>query len=110
MYPQGLRKLLLYVKEKYGNPPIYITEKGNFCLPHFASSPCYHYIGLFLRSSRRNDRQRRMLKIIYSMCLGVAEVNNQSLPLQEALKDDTRIEYHHKHLLALQSAIRSELQ
>jgi beta-glucosidase len=47
---------------------------------------------------------------LLSMCLGVDEVNNQSLPLQEALKDATRIEYHHKHLLALQSAIRSELQ
>ncbi|CAD6260548.1 unnamed protein product [Miscanthus lutarioriparius] len=36
---------------------------------------------------------------------GVDEVNNKSLPLQEALKDSTRIEYYHKHLLALQSAI-----
>jgi beta-glucosidase len=30
MYPQGFRKLLLYIKEKYGNPPVYITENGNF--------------------------------------------------------------------------------
>ena len=37
------------------------------------------------------------------------EANNMSLPLQEALKDDTRIEYHHKHLLALLSAIRSDI-
>lgn len=39
--------------------------------------------------------------------LGVDEANNKSLPLKEALKDDARIEYHHKHLLALLSAIRS---
>ncbi|KAL6882565.1 hypothetical protein ACP4OV_011255 [Aristida adscensionis] len=37
---------------------------------------------------------------------GVDEANNKSLPLHEALKDDARIDYHHKHLLALLSAIR----
>ncbi|RLM64228.1 beta-glucosidase 12-like [Panicum miliaceum] len=64
-YPQGFRELLLYVKETYGNPTIYITENG------------------------------------------VDEATNNSLPLQEALKDDIRIEYYHKHLLALLSAIRN---
>uniref|UniRef100_A0A0D9W663 Beta-glucosidase n=1 Tax=Leersia perrieri TaxID=77586 RepID=A0A0D9W663_9ORYZ len=64
IYPQGFRELLLYVKQNYGNPTIYITENG------------------------------------------VDEFNNQTLPLQEALKDDIRIEYHHKHLLSLLSAIR----
>uniref|UniRef100_A0A804MEQ4 Beta-glucosidase 12 n=2 Tax=Zea mays TaxID=4577 RepID=A0A804MEQ4_MAIZE len=64
MYPDGFRELLLYIKENYGNPTIYITENG------------------------------------------FDEANNMSLPLHEALKDDTRIEYHHKHLLALLSAIR----
>ncbi|TVU15615.1 hypothetical protein EJB05_39145, partial [Eragrostis curvula] len=37
---------------------------------------------------------------------GVDEVNNNSLPLQEALKDDTRIEYHRNHLFSLLRAIR----
>ncbi|XP_025824069.1 beta-glucosidase 12-like [Panicum hallii] len=64
IYPQGFRELLLYVKETYGNPTVYITENG------------------------------------------VDEATNNSLPLQEALKDDIRIEYYHKHLLALLSAIR----
>lgn len=31
IYPQGFRDLLLYVKENYGNPTVYITENGNFC-------------------------------------------------------------------------------
>ena len=26
IYPKGLYELLLYVKEKYGNPTVYITE------------------------------------------------------------------------------------
>ncbi|OEL35432.1 Beta-glucosidase 24 [Dichanthelium oligosanthes] len=37
---------------------------------------------------------------------GVDEFNNKTLPLQEALKDDTRVEYYRSHLLALHSAIR----
>lgn len=28
VYPKGIRKLLLYLKNKYGNPLIYITENG----------------------------------------------------------------------------------
>uniref|UniRef100_A0A0E0H223 Beta-glucosidase n=1 Tax=Oryza nivara TaxID=4536 RepID=A0A0E0H223_ORYNI len=60
----GICEMLLYVKENYGNPTIYITENG------------------------------------------VDEVNNKTMPLEEALKDDTRIEYYHKHLLALLSAMR----
>ncbi|CAL5031498.1 unnamed protein product [Urochloa decumbens] len=64
VYPRGFCELLLYVKEAYGNPTVYITENG------------------------------------------IDEHNNKSLSLQEALKDDARIEYHHKHLVALQSAIR----
>ncbi|KAI5014680.1 hypothetical protein ZWY2020_056070 [Hordeum vulgare] len=65
VYPRGFRDLLLYIKEKYGNPTIYITENG----------------------------------------LGETTTNT-SLPLEEALKDDARIEYHHGHLVALLSAIR----
>nr|XP_025880617.1 beta-glucosidase 11-like isoform X3 [Oryza sativa Japonica Group] len=64
IYPEGICEMLLYVKENYGNPTIYITENG------------------------------------------VDEVNNKTMPLEEALKDDTRIEYYHKHLLALLSAMR----
>ncbi|KAF8703433.1 hypothetical protein HU200_032238 [Digitaria exilis] len=30
IYPRGFRELLLYVKENYGNPTLYITENGNF--------------------------------------------------------------------------------
>ncbi|KAK1683801.1 hypothetical protein QYE76_044649 [Lolium multiflorum] len=64
VYPQGFRDLLLYIKENYGNPTVYVTENG------------------------------------------VGEPNNKSLTIQQALKDHARIDYHHKHLLALQSAIR----
>ncbi|KAL6882569.1 hypothetical protein ACP4OV_011259 [Aristida adscensionis] len=65
VYPQGFRKLLMYVKQNYGNPKVYITENG------------------------------------------VDEANNKNLSLQEALKDDYRIDYYRNHLLALLSAIRN---
>uniref|UniRef100_J3LYU7 4-hydroxy-7-methoxy-3-oxo-3,4-dihydro-2H-1,4-benzoxazin-2-yl glucosidebeta-D-glucosidase n=1 Tax=Oryza brachyantha TaxID=4533 RepID=J3LYU7_ORYBR len=64
IYPQGFRELLLYIKENYGNPTIYITENG------------------------------------------VDEVNNKTMPLKESLNDDTRVEYHHKHLQSLLRAMR----
>ncbi|XP_071682646.1 beta-glucosidase 12-like [Lolium perenne] len=64
VYPQGFRDLMLYIKENYGNPTVYVTENG------------------------------------------IGEPNNKSLTIQQALKDHARIDYHHKHLLALQSAIR----
>lgn len=28
VFPQGLRDILVWVKERYGNPPVYITENG----------------------------------------------------------------------------------
>ncbi|GLJ47734.1 hypothetical protein SUGI_1008160 [Cryptomeria japonica] len=64
VYPPGIRELLKYVKHKYDNPPIYITENG------------------------------------------FSERDNDTLPLSEALNDTRRIDYHSKHLLFLQRAIR----
>lgn len=28
IYPQGMKELLMYTKNKYGNPLVYITENG----------------------------------------------------------------------------------
>ncbi|KAK3211286.1 hypothetical protein Dsin_015992 [Dipteronia sinensis] len=64
VYPRGLRDLLIYVKENYNNPTIYITENG------------------------------------------VDELNNSTLPLEEALKDPVRIDYYHRHLSFLHKTIK----
>ncbi|KAK1314212.1 Beta-glucosidase 12 [Acorus calamus] len=37
---------------------------------------------------------------------GIDEVNNGTLSLQEALKDDSRIDYYHRHLQQIQRAIK----
>ncbi|KAL5156787.1 Cyanogenic beta-glucosidase [Glycine soja] len=34
VYPKGIQELLLYVKKKYDNPLIYITENGNYIKHH----------------------------------------------------------------------------
>ncbi|KAF7824503.1 vicianin hydrolase-like [Senna tora] len=64
IYPKGLRLLLMYVKDKYQNPTIYVTENG------------------------------------------VAEANNASIPIKEAIKDSIRIRYYDGHLKSLLQAIK----
>ncbi|XP_017702515.1 beta-glucosidase 12-like [Phoenix dactylifera] len=44
--------------------------------------------------------------VVYITENGVAEANNGTLSLKEALKDDTRIYYYRKHLLYVNKAIR----
>lgn len=34
IYPQGMKEVLMYTKNKYGNPLVYITENGkNLSIP-----------------------------------------------------------------------------
>ncbi|WOK94142.1 beta-glucosidase 12 [Canna indica] len=44
--------------------------------------------------------------VMYITENGVDEANNEALPLEEALKDDTRTSYFQQHLFFLQQAIR----
>ncbi|KAI9116465.1 hypothetical protein K1719_012632 [Acacia pycnantha] len=62
--PKGLYQLLIYIKLKYNNPPIYIHENG------------------------------------------VAEGNDASKPIKEAIKDSIRIRYHDSHLRNILQAIK----
>lgn len=64
IYPKGIYDLMLYVRDKYKNPPVYITENG------------------------------------------LADANNASLPVKEALKDGLRIRYLASHLQYLSKAIK----
>ncbi|XP_065879492.1 beta-glucosidase 12-like [Euphorbia lathyris] len=64
VYPKGIHKVLQYVKKKYQNPLIYITENG------------------------------------------IDEVNNATLPLEEALDDKMRVDYFYHHLYFLQKSIK----
>ncbi|CAA2961817.1 beta-glucosidase-like [Olea europaea subsp. europaea] len=61
--PSGIYKLMLYMKNTYNNPIIYITENG------------------------------------------VDEKNDNTLTVADACKDETRIKYHHDHLVYLKKAM-----
>ncbi|XP_030526661.1 beta-glucosidase 13-like isoform X1 [Rhodamnia argentea] len=64
VYPKGIRRLLLYVKKKYNDPLIYITENG------------------------------------------IDEFNNETLPLEQQLVDNMRIDYYYRHLCYVLRAIK----
>ncbi|XP_030526659.2 beta-glucosidase 12-like [Rhodamnia argentea] len=64
VYPKGIRRLLLYVKKKYSDPLIYITENG------------------------------------------IDEFNNETLPLEQQLVDNKRIDYYYRHLSYVLRAIK----
>jgi len=41
-YPEGLYKVLVDIKERYGNIPVYITESGTSCLDAISDDGCVH--------------------------------------------------------------------
>lgn len=65
-YPQGIHDFMVYMKKRYNNPPIYITENG--------------------WNTPKND----------------------SLSIEEELKDDMRIKYYKDHLEMLHKAIHRD--
>jgi beta-glucosidase len=42
VYPEGLYKVLIDIKEYYGNIPVYITENGTTCAEEIVNDGCVH--------------------------------------------------------------------
>lgn len=51
IYPKGIHDLLLYIKTKYNNPLIYITENGN------TNTPFIFIFNLFLTNMKFDGKQ-----------------------------------------------------
>ncbi|KAB1227610.1 Beta-glucosidase 12 [Morella rubra] len=121
VYPRGIRDLLLYTKEKYHNPLIYITENayapqlntGNKSYLTDALVNETSCVILALCLSSRNSRSVALYKekyhnpLIYITENGIDEFNNATLTLEEALIDNQRIEYYHSHLWYLRKAMKA---
>ncbi|XP_021775930.1 beta-glucosidase 13-like [Chenopodium quinoa] len=75
-YPDGLKQLLLHMKNKYGNPILYVTENGTSSQPTITSS----------------------VKDLIAL--------GKYKELQDAFYDYDRIKYAAGHLMAVRDAIR----
>ena len=51
--PEGMRKLMNYIKQKYGNPTIIITENGNIYIYIFLETRDFGY-AIFVQSLLRS--------------------------------------------------------
>lgn len=99
VYPKGIRDVLLYIKEKYNNPNIFITENGKL------STLALAYL-FSVTNYPANILVSCMCRIYMFNFVGYAYGYNASTPIEEARKDNLRIRYHHDHLWYLLKAIK----
>lgn len=87
--PRGMRSLMNYIKNNYGNPLVIITENGKHSSKHTK----------FLTKSKDLIR-------CYWVITGMDDPNDPFKPIKEALKDEKRIRYHNGYLTNLLAAIK----
>jgi len=68
VFPQGLTDTLLWIKERYGNPPLYVTENG----AAFFDPPSVE--GPVLEDPLRVDYLRKHLRALHDAILQGADV------------------------------------
>ena len=68
VFPQGLTDTLLWIKNRYGNPPLYVTENG----AAFYDPP--HVEGITLEDPLRVDYLRKHVKAVYEAMVQGADV------------------------------------
>nr|XP_010943555.1 beta-glucosidase 12 isoform X1 [Elaeis guineensis] len=82
-----------------------VVRNGLFIGPRAASSWLYIY-PRGIRDLLLYTKARYNNPIVYITENGVSEFNNGTLSLEEALKDNTRIDFYRQHLLYVRGAIR----
>ncbi|KAK1266618.1 Beta-glucosidase 12 [Acorus gramineus] len=85
-------------------PPDYMTDART--IQTQAASPWLFVYPKGIRSLLKYIKTEYNNPLIYITENGIDEVNNGTLSLQEALKDDTRIDYYHQHLQQIRRAIK----
>lgn len=91
-YPEGMEKMVTYVKERYNNTPMFITENGK-CLK------CYKIYTLFLFGSVFELHDSDVLS-------GFGEKENCNTTTKSLLQDVDRAAYMSSYLEALAMAVR----
>lgn len=79
-----------YIKHRYGNPPVFITENGKHT------------------SLKLSRQDREFVNVMMFVCVGMDDPNNLLISRKDALKDTKRIRYHHDYLSSLQASIKED--
>lgn len=88
VYPRGILDLLLYTKNKFNDPIIYITENGS-------------YNNRILTLGDPRDNSSTIDKLFFNFFAGVGELNTDRI----IVEDNYRIRYFNDHLSFLNKAI-----
>jgi beta-glucosidase len=87
VHPRGMENMVTYIKERYNNTPMFISENGE-CKPN------KYWLHVFE-------------KILYSLDLvGFGEKENPNSTMETLLHDVKRVEYMNSYLDALATAMR----
>ncbi|XP_058073481.1 beta-glucosidase 12-like isoform X11 [Magnolia sinica] len=81
------------------------VERNGIPIGPQAASPWLYVYPQGIRDVLVHVKKRYNNPVIYVTENGVDEFSNDSLSLEEALQDNMRIDYYHRHLLFVQSAI-----
>lgn len=87
VYPQGMEKIVTYVKTRYNNTPMFITENGTY-------------------NSESSNGWSLCVSVLINCFLGYGELDNPNNTEEQYLNDFDRKNYMAGHLLSLLEAIR----
>eukprot|EP01018_Ginkgo_biloba_P003114 Gb_13349 [translate_table: standard] len=91
---------IYFTRERNGIPIINTTKFPGFGFAPWGMQAVLEYI-------KKHYHNPPVLVAENGVCEGYAEANSDSIPLEKALKDTKRIEYHHDYLQYLVAAIRN---
>jgi len=84
-----------------------ISERNGIPIGPRAASPWLYVYPRGIQDILLYTKSKYNNPVIYITENGIDELNNATISLEEALKDDARIDYYQKHLYYVQRAIRS---
>lgn len=91
--PHGMEKVVMYMKERYNNIPMYITENGNA----YTFTKCAYLLSIL----------SQVISIEFYFHLpGYSQSSTSNTAVEDLVDDVERVNFMHGHLTYLSSAIR----